>query len=859
MIRRGRRRGGNPSPNVPPSTLEALNTRFSGFTEELIATYGGNPLNSEYRFIGTDNITGQGFNATSPQLWGGQSQEDRMQYLVRSSLGLTPDQMWLREFRPGGGFRITPTANPAAPDQAAFRVYPAAGKAGQGRIAWRIDIKFDPTWPWNSGNFSFVLFEVKFEGSDDKIELGIKRESGISYLYLASWTPSNIGTPNLYGTTSGGVSTLTRGVIPAPDSYYCEPGGWNEIMFSKGVPVADSAGASPTLNEWWTFEIELLPGDPAGNLLGTSDIRPFIWVGSAKGDATNPATRGTCATRFLHYGPNIHRTLSDGAWAVFVFNYYTDAPCANKWVEYRAAQLDSVAFADMSAHRPINQTRYENLYNETFSYLQGNTTPNGVQDSATARTNLGRSDAVALQWKWPAAHSAETTYMGQLSTQWPHLVKLMYSDPRFIVDSDAGGGGTTTMNQTVVSSPGAPARWKAEDASNNWLAHRFRPNDSRALNPTDLTSTNTAGDTFHVAWMKELESYFQFDLYDGLMIDDCNMIGNNFCVYGNSTEVSSDYLNNGTTPNFKSDATAKADWAAGMNAIATTFRARHPGKPLNRNTDPAFWYRQTDAEGCPARPFSSHPYYAGDDISACEGLFEFAGGLSEFDRTDQVYPIKSFFSFANIFLAFELYRQLCRPAETNYMRRQVAFAHGNLSINSTDAPSTLTYAMARARWAMGKLCDGGFATSRNGSMPFKLDEQCIDLGGAPTTTTTMITLDQSSAPVVVTLRTENANVSGAKLYWVEYPDALVYARLDLVGLTPGSSNFGDGSAVTFNLPSAGAGYRWDAFNAATYKHPLFPARFTMEGQDTALNNGATNLTTISVKPIHGGALRRVKT
>jgi hypothetical protein len=511
----------------------------------------------------------------------------------------------------------------------------------------------------------------------------------------------------------------------------------------------------------------------------------------------------------------------------------------------------------LPAPAPASAYQYSNPYNEAVAYLQGNTSGNGVEN-ATTRAELSRYDAVVLQWKWPAAQSLETTYMSQLRSAHSHLKILMYCDPRFVTDGDSGGGGTTTVVGDIINSAGAPGRWKAENVANDWLSHRFNFNSSRAANLTDITSTNSAGDTFGVAFIKQLETYFQLSLYDGAMFDDTNCVGNNMSVYGVNADVNWDYLNNGTAPNFMSDATAKAAWSAGQSYIIdTVYRSRQPGKLVNRNTDPTYWYQQTDADGCPARPFSSHPYFASDDISMCEGLFEFSGGYSVFGRTDDVYPIQSYFSVANIFLAFEFYRQISRPATTNLMGRQVAFAHGNLSIGDTGSPSAKTYALCRSRWALGKLADAGYATSRSGSRSFPLDELCIALGGAPTTTTAMLaTFDQTSAPVTYSLRSADASSGAGRLYWVEYPDAIVFCRTDIDGLTPGSSNFGDGSDITFTLPSAGSGKQWDRFNAATYVHPTL-SRLSMQSQDTAFNSGATNVTTITLKPLHGGALRRV--
>ena len=503
----------------------------------------------------------------------------------------------------------------------------------------------------------------------------------------------------------------------------------------------------------------------------------------------------------------------------------------------------------------IGSSLYRNPHNETFQYLQGNTSGNGVEGSSTSRNLLKRFDAVVLQWKWPAAHSAETTYMGQLRTAAPHLKIMMYTDPRFVTDGDYGGGGTTSVVRTVLDTPGAPARWKAENAANAWLAHRFNYASSRATNMTDTTSTNTAGNTFVEEWWDQVWDYFQVDLYDGIMIDDMNLVGCNMNVYGVNADVNWDYRNVGTNDNFLSDATFKAAFADGMAACFAEFRARHPSLLLNINSDPGYWYRQTEAGGCPERPFSSHPYYQNDDLPFMEGAFEFGAGFSEFGRTDEVYPFKSFFSLTSFFHSLEYYRQAAKPAVSNLMGAAVAFAHGNLSIGDTASPGAITYAHARARWALGKLVGVGYATSRSGSVPFPIDEICIDLG-APVSSLSMGTLDESAAPATFTLRAPNFENGTADFHWAEYANALVVVRTDTTGLTLGTSNFGDGSAVSCTLPSAGSGYQWDEFNAATYVHPLV-ADLAMQSQDTGVNSGAANITSVSLKPIHAKAFRRV--
>lgn len=308
----------------------------------------------------------------------------------------------------------------------------------------------------------------------------------------------------------------------------------------------------------------------------------------------NGTTWTTAATGALIFGNPPVAFVDGGRLALTTYFYRALAEDTGGRVSVYGATVSVTTASTATPSVPLSL--YSNPFNEAVAYLQGNTSGNGVEN-ATTRAELSRYDAAVLQWKWPAAQSLETTYMGQLRSSHPHLKLLMYCDARFWIDGDQSGA-TTTVVYNVLNSAGAPARWKAENVANDHLAHRFYFTNSNASNPTDITSTNAAGDTYAVAFIKQLETYFQLSLYDGVMFDDVNMIGCNINLRGVDSDVSWDYLNNGTAPSFTADAAAKADFAAGQAyLIDTVYRSRHPGKLVDRNTDPTYWYRQTEANG----------------------------------------------------------------------------------------------------------------------------------------------------------------------------------------------------------------------------------------------------------------------
>jgi hypothetical protein len=113
----------------------------------------------------------------------------------------------------------------------------------------------------------------------------------------------------------------------------------------------------------------------------------------------------------------------------------------------------------------------------------------------------------------------------------------------------------------------------------------------------------------------------------------------------------------------------------------------------------------------------------------------------------------------------------------------------------------------------------------------------------------------SNDPVSFTVRSPNTTNGSAQFFWAEFDNALVVWRGDNTGLTPGSSNFGDGTAVSYTLPSAGSGKKWQRPNASTYVNPDY-SDLAMQAQNTALNNGA-DATTSSLKPLHGEVFLRV--
>lgn len=502
-------------------------------------------------------------------------------------------------------------------------------------------------------------------------------------------------------------------------------------------------------------------------------------------------------------------------------------------------------------------SQYRNPYNETFAYLQGNTNSNGVETSATTRAELARYDVATLQWKWTTAKSAEEIYLAQLRTAHPHLKLLMYTDPMFWFDGDqtlVDSNGTAWHLYMTIATNGAPATWRARNAAGQDLAFSFSPSDTRCVNWANQADVNSNGDTLRVAWLKRLEVAMRLDLYDGIMIDDANAIGNNRNVRGVGGGANWDYDSDGVDEDYRADPAFKAAWSEGCRAMFDAIHTRYPGKMLQINTDIGFWYRQTDTDGCPRRPIEDFAYAQNDDVPFIEGAFAFNMGLGNMGDESDTYPVKGFFSIDNFYLGCALYDRIARPAATNLMGAPVVFLHNQVCIGDTAAPSQTTYAMARFWWAAGRLCGQSYGGVRSGSRSFPLDETCLDLG-APVSTISMGTLNQSSAPVTFTRRAANATNGTALFYWVEHERALIVARLDITGISPGSSNFGAGSASTYTLPSAGAGFKWQRPNCATYVHPTIPA-LSMQNQSPSLNNGA-DVTSSSLRPLHAEVFLRV--
>ena len=191
---------------------------------------------------------------------------------------------------------------------------------------------------------------------------------------------------------------------------------------------------------------------------------------------------------------------------------------------------------------------------------------------------------------------------------------------------------------------------------------------------------------------------------------------------------------------------------------------------------------------------------------------------------------------------------------------QIANANEQMEISSGAANRQIDYDYARACWAMSRLVEGiSYGNVRNPTQPMFLDETCIKLGAVFGGSRSMGTLNQpnisSNDPVTFTVRTPDLATGAGRFFWAQFDNALVVWRGDNNGLTPGSSNFGEGSAVTYTLPTAGAGFKWQRPNCQTYVHPQF-ADLAMQGQSPSLNNGA-DATTSSLLPLHGEVFLRV--
>lgn len=573
----------------------------------------------------------------------------------------------------------------------------------------------------------------------------------------------------------------------------------------------------------------------------------------------NGTTWSTIATGPGIFGNPAAQYVDGGRLALTTYHYRARATDVAGRVSDFCAPVSTTTVASDTP------SRYRVLNNEVAYYLQGYAfNNNGIGVNATYRANAAKADVVMISASGSGDLSNETTLINQLRTLRSGCKLLRYTDPRYWYDDATPASGSPFVETyQTINANSAPAIWTAKNAAGQTLAHTWSPSNTNGINWSTVSSaTNSLGQSLPQAFRYQWQQNTPWQLYDGVFLDDLNPIPANFCLRGGAGSVDWSYLQDGVNYSWASDYTFGDAHRNGIAGLVNQFRQISPQFLATTNTsDLGYWYLQYrfpfswSSGGRPPTPFSSTALNNLVDIGFCEISFPNYGlGIPDGSGT---YPIRAWFSLANFYLSHELQLQNCRTSLNSRMGAQRVFHHTQVYASNSAVETQLDYSYVRACWAMTKLVEGGaYAISRTTRQPFFLDETCIKLGAA-VSTRSMGTLTQPSNndPAFFTLRAPNATNGSAQFYWAEFENALVVFRGDTTGLTLGSSFFGDGTTVSYTLPSAGAGYKWQRPNCNTYVNPDF-ADLAMVAQSPSFNNGA-DATTSTLKPLYGEVFLRV--
>jgi hypothetical protein len=144
----------------------ALDTRFAGLS--LVADGGSGSPDKYYVFSGTDSVTGQVFDSSTPRLWGG-----RLQFQVIGGGAFTADQMFTLSTpsgdpdlpAPGNYLQIVRNEDFAGAAQTALKFLPTNAWTAQGFALIGFRIRLPSGYPTTT-NHQFTLMEVKSQGGD---------------------------------------------------------------------------------------------------------------------------------------------------------------------------------------------------------------------------------------------------------------------------------------------------------------------------------------------------------------------------------------------------------------------------------------------------------------------------------------------------------------------------------------------------------------------------------------------------------------------------------------------------------------------------------------------------------------------
>jgi hypothetical protein len=505
---------------------------------------------------------------------------------------------------------------------------------------------------------------------------------------------------------------------------------------------------------------------------------------------------------------------------------------------------------------PVPATLFQNWPNGRGAYLQTPSSGSNGLDNSSVRPKLARLDIYIQQLRYWMRGTDATSLAAVKAIR--NVPILAYFDPRFTPDTDLTSDppGGATFNYTASQTAGAPANWRARNAAGELLAYMFT--SQPAFTPaSQVSGTNTAGRTFiEEVWTllkNELQSgggSNRLQYIDGIFIDDQNINDLKFRRISDNSAALCDFDDDNVADdeaNYTGATSGGQRLLAGIAYNITTARSIFGSNAIvMMNCDAP--YQQLISSAQP-RPLSSTALAATQDIGLIENILVTNLGMSAAGVLLSYYDLSTFFQ------AVEQSNKLVRDDATSLMGKRATLLDQEFGTAEGGTPTAAVLLAMRLIWGLGMLVEGAiYAGDCGGNKePAELDECNLKLGN-PVATRTMGTLNDTSNPSSFTVRAADITNGAGQVHYAEFANGLVVVRTDRTGLGEGST-LGDGSALSFTLPSAGAGFRWDA-PASTYVHPDIPS-YAFIGQDSTLNNGATNVTSVSLKPLHVKALLRV--
>jgi hypothetical protein len=511
---------------------------------------------------------------------------------------------------------------------------------------------------------------------------------------------------------------------------------------------------------------------------------------------------------------------------------------------------------------PVTTSIYRNWPSAYLNWSQGGST--GL--TTTKKQAMAKCDVVVLREPGPAEYSGQVSDLSGILAIRSSVKLGVYIDPFFTYDNSESDSGH--WRRWVWDVANTVTNWRLRNSSGGVLGHMFQWVDTKCTNmAVHLAGLDGAGKRFSQA----LATKYREIMSTPNRLAQCSVIPwDDYAVAdecrsrSDGSSVSASYANNGVADDKHDDTSTGGGtkYRTGLAQFTADWRTEFPGMAIFVNLN-SFKYVQGSPD-TPILPLSASALYQIADVVLAENGLTYRArmGNHETQNNTHTYPLGtpeygSSVGSQEYWADLYVKRAHARPDTSAVFGKQMVALYQQMACQSSTTPTAADYAFARMLLAHAMAVEGlGYAGLFNGAdQPFWVDELAVKVGN-PISTRSMGTLTEAS-PCSFTVRTADyTGGSSEKFFFVDFDNARWVFRWDTVGYTAGSSNFGDGSAVSCPLGSAGAGKRWDALNASTYAHPDY-ADLACVGQDTGVNNGATNITTVSLKPYHAQLVLRV--